>query len=99
MRGQKRTEETKNKMRQAALGHLVSEETRFKLRGQKRTEETKARMSEIAKNRTKEHNQKIGKALRGKLRTLINPMLGKKHSEETKARMRESHFRRKQNVV
>lgn len=40
------SEETRNKLRNIAKGHIVSEETKAKLRGRKRSEEAKVKMRE-----------------------------------------------------
>jgi len=79
VRGIKRSEETRAKMKASMVGfrgRTHSEETKAKMRTVKRTphlhtEETKKRLSEIAKNRK-----------------TPNPMLGKKHSPETIEKIR-----------
>ena len=79
VKGIKRSDETKAKMKVSMVGfrgRTHSEETKAKMRSVVRephphTEETKKRLSEIAKNRTSP-----------------NPMLGKKHSPETIEKMR-----------
>jgi group I intron endonuclease len=76
-RGRKHSDATKEKLRQAHLGHSrpMTEVGKLKIslanKGKKRSEEAKARYSEVFKGRirmpfSKEHKEKISKALRGR---------------------------------
>ena len=75
MKGKHRSEETKNKMREALKGRQFSEETRKKMRealkGRHHSEETKNKMREKAKGRlhTEETKKKIGEANKGNTAT------------------------------
>jgi group I intron endonuclease len=99
--GMKRTEETRQKMREAAKN--ISEETRQKMReasiGRKHTEETKQKLreantgkklSEETKQKLKKTSKMLGKKQSEETRRRIGEARrGRKHSEETKQRIRE----------
>ncbi len=63
------SEETRRKLRESHLGKRPTEETREKMRqkmlGRVFSDETKLKMSIYAKNRTKEHLEKLSKANSG----------------------------------
>ncbi len=94
--GKNHSEETKSKIRQAAIGRKVTLETRSKMSkahmgrpsangmlGKNHSDETKAKMSKSAKGFSEEARRKQKEH-----------MIGKKLSDETRAKMRQSHLKR-----
>ena len=78
------SKETRRKRSEAQKGKTLSEETKKKISNSKRgklkpphTDEAKYKMREYAKNRRKEHNEKISKATKGR----VAHNKGKKMSE------------------
>ena len=99
--GIKRSEETKEKVRQANIGKKLSEKTKMKISANHNRDyfdiEFKEKMSIAAKNRSEETRLKISEnnkklQAEGKI-----GMKGKKHSPETIEKMKESARRRKLN--
>jgi hypothetical protein len=103
-----RSEETKQKIREANLGKKLSSETIQKLReanlGKTISEEQKQAISNATKGipRSEETKMKISNANSGKIRSEETKkklrdnhvgMTGKKHSEETKQKMREARMK------
>ena len=88
--GLKRTEQTKQRMREANIGKKASEEAKQKMReagiGRKHSEETKQKLKElhVGKKFSEETKQKLSEA-----------HIGKKLSEETKQKMSEAKRNRK----
>lgn len=101
--GRKHSEETKQKMREAAIGRKHSDESKKKMsmatRGRKRSEETKQKMRETIKNRSEEVKQRINEKRCGwKHSEEAKKRIGeasKNRSEETKQKMREAAIGRK----
>lgn len=60
LRGRKRSEETRNKISKALMGHKVTPETLAKLRGRRRSPKFRKIMSEIAKKRIPWNKGKTG---------------------------------------
>ena len=99
------SEETKNKIGEAAKGRTFSEEWKKKISeslkgntcrlGTKHSDEAKKKMSEAAKGRifSEEAKKKMSEAKKGN-----KNMLGKHHSEEAKRKMSESHKGKASNV-
>jgi len=94
--GKTHSEETKAKMREAAMGRKISKETRSKMSaahmgrpsakgmlGKSHSAETKAKMSKNARGFSDEARRKQREH-----------MIGKKMSDETRAKMREAALRR-----
>ncbi len=94
--GKTHSEETKIKIREAAIGRKITEETRLKMSkahmgrpsangmlGKTHSAETKAKMSKSSHGFSEEAR-----------RRQKEHMIGKKLSDETRAKMRESHLRR-----
>jgi len=85
------SKETRRKRSEAQKGKTLSEETKKKISNSNRgklksphTDEAKYKMREYAKNRRKEHNEKISKATKGR----VAHNKGKKMSEEQKNKLR-----------
>jgi len=83
-KGQKMSEEQRQKISKALTGKKLSEEHKHSIsvsrKGQKASKETKIKMSESQFKRHKEYD--------------IHPLVGKKLSEETKLKMSKSHTTR-----
>ena len=90
------SEETREKLRIARLGHTLSEETKLKIsnshKGKIVSEETRLKMSESAKKKifTEEHYNKLHTSQKGE----NNGMFGKTHSEETREKIRQKALER-----
>jgi len=85
------SKETRRKRSEAQKGKTLSEETKKKISNSNRgklkpphTDEAKYKMREYAKNRRKEHNEKISKATKGR----VAHNKGKEMSEEHKNKVR-----------
>ena len=91
------SEETREKLRIARLGHTLSEETKLKIsnshKGKIVSEETRLKMSESAKKKifTEEHYNKLHTSQKGE----NNGMFGKTHSDETRDKIRQKAIGRK----
>jgi hypothetical protein len=88
--GLKRTEQTKQRMREANIGKKASEEAKQKMReaniGRKHSEETKQKLKQFRSGK------KLNEETKQKLR---EAHIGKKLSEETKQKMSEAKRNRK----
>ena len=107
IKGQTRSEESKQKMRKAQKGKIVSEETKKKLsescKGRKVSDETKIKISEALKGRacSQKTREKLSKANSGENNAMygkrgeLNPMWGKTLPEEVRKKIREKMIGRK----
>ena len=99
-----RSEETREKLRIAHTGKILSVEHRQKIRennlGRKHSEETKRKQSNAHKGENsilygkpllEEHRKKISESLKGKMSKENHPLYGKSHSEKTKRKQSESN--------
>lgn len=73
LKGIPRTDEVKAKISKARMGHIVTEETRYKLSQYKHSEESKRKMSIAAKEKLKNKEN--------------HPFYGKHHKEETREKI------------
>ena len=99
-----RSEETREKLRIAHTGKILSAEHRQKIKennlGRKHSEETKRKQSNAHKGEnsilygkplSEEHRKKISESLKGKMAKENHPLYGKSHSEKTKRKQSESN--------
>lgn len=90
LRGQKRTQEQKDNISKALMGHKHSPETLAKLRGRKVSEEGKLRMSNAMKGRIPWNKGKTGIYSKETIEKLRKANLGKQTSYETKKKLRDA---------
>lgn len=90
LKGQKRTQQTKDNISKALMGHKHSPETLAKLRGRKRSKEFCQRMRELALGRKAWNKGKTGIYSEETLEKLRKANLGKKIAPETKLKIRDS---------
>jgi group I intron endonuclease len=88
--GGRLNEETKRKLRDINMGHIVTAEARLKISeantGKHHTEKTKQKISLISKNISAETRKKMSMANTGDK----NPFFGKHHTPETRQKMSEA---------
>jgi len=89
LRGQKRTQEQKDKISNALLGHKHSAETLAKMR-QPRSEQAKLNISNAMKGRTPWNKGKTGIYSEKTIEKLRKANVGKKTSDEKKEKLRNS---------
>lgn len=94
LRGRKRTQETRDRISKALMGHKHSPKTLAKLRGRKRSKKFRKLMSELAKNRIAWNKGKKGIYSPEQIQRLREANLGKVHSLESRKRMSEAIIKR-----
>ncbi len=96
MFGKKLSIEARQKIREKAVGRVISEETRQKMRGRHVSKATRKKLSKrllgknLGKRRSKETCERMSRN-HADVNGMNNPFFGKKHTKETRAKISKSH--------